>query len=89
MDLHTRLVKAWKNMPDGAKTRVQLLGQVQQTTSKILNNPNYKDTAKMESLLNAIKQASKDVTIEVTAKNKKVQKLVKSWEQQQPSTNQI
>jgi len=74
MNLHTRLVKAWENMPDGAKTRVQLLGQVQQTTSKILNNPKYKDTSKMESLLNAIKQASKDVSKEVTTKNRKVQK---------------
>lgn len=74
MDLHKRIVTAWDNLPDGAKTRVQKLGHVQQNTNYILNHPNYQDKAKMESLLNAIKQASKDVTTEIKKQDKKVQK---------------
>ena len=74
MDLHKRIVKAWDNMPVGAKTRLQHLGHIQQKTDYILKHPRYQDETTMESLLNAIKQASKDVLSDTKRKDNKVQK---------------
>lgn len=74
MNLHKRLVEAWKNMPAGGKSRLPKLGHSQQHIDYILKNPKYTNYSKMELLLNAIKQVSKDIARDIAIKNTKVQK---------------
>ncbi len=74
MSLQKRLVEAWDNMPVGGKERMKKLGHKPQHMYYIFDNPNYKNVAKMELLLTAIKQVSKDIAKDVEEKNNKVQK---------------
>ncbi len=74
MKLHKRLVKAWDNMPVGGKNRLPKLGHSSQQIDYILKNPNYSNESRMELILSAIKQVSKDIAKDVVSKNNKVQK---------------
>jgi hypothetical protein len=73
-ELHKRILEAWQNMPDGSKKRLELLGHSRQMTAHILKTPNFAVISKMESLLLAMKQASKDIKNKVVKQDKKVQK---------------
>lgn len=74
MKLHNRLVKAWDSMPTGGKNRLPKLGHSSQQIDYILKNPNYSNESRMNLILAAIKQVSKDIAKDVAAKNDKVQK---------------
>ena len=74
MSLHKRIVKAWDSMPTGGKNRLPNLGHSAQQIDYILKNPSYSNESRMELLLTAIKQVSKDIAKDVAAKNKRVQK---------------
>lgn len=74
MNLHERLAEAWNNMPAGGKNKLPNLGHSSQQIYYILENPDYSNESRMESILNAIKQVSKDIAKDVEEKNNKVQK---------------
>lgn len=70
-----KLREAWDNMPPGAKNRLYSdYGHTHQNVSDILKK-GRKDEATILNLLEDIKNASKDVTKEVTMQNQKVQAL--------------
>ena len=70
-----RLREAWRNAPDGAKTRVfEVFGHSQQKVSHILEH-GRKNESIVLSVLYAIKQASADVVKDAYKKNNKVQKI--------------
>ena len=73
-ELHERILEAWESLPDGSKKRLELLGHNKQMTQYIIKNPEYSNISKMESLLLAIKQASKDIKNKVIKQDNKVQK---------------
>jgi hypothetical protein len=73
-ELRKRILEAWQSMPDGSKKRLELLGHNKQMTHHIIKTPQYAVISKMESLLFAMKQASKDIKNKVVKQDKKVQK---------------
>lgn len=75
VETHERLVKAWKNAPEGVKARVvRVFGYSWQNIDAIIKN-GRKDESIMLSLIQAIKQASADVLSETKNKNDIVQKV--------------
>ena len=70
-----KINEAWDNMPTGAKTRLlDVFGYKRQNVHDILKN-GRKDESVLDSLLCAIKQASKDVTTEYQEQNEIVQSV--------------
>ena len=73
--LHSKIVKAFKELPAGAKKRLEMLGHKQQHTDYILKNESYGNDSKMLLLLQAMKQASSDVYRQVKVENQNIQKI--------------
>lgn len=70
-----RLRQAWDNAPEGVKSRVfNVFGYSQQIVSHIMKY-GRKDDDIVISLLNAVKQASKDVLADAKKKNELVQAI--------------
>lgn len=70
-----KLREAWENAPTGAKNRVyEVFGYTHQNVADVLKN-GRKDESIILSLLNAIKQSSKDIADDVAKQNSIVQSL--------------
>lgn len=70
-----KLREAWENAPVGARNRVyEVFGYTQQNVADVLKN-SRKDESIILSIINAIKQSSKDIADDVVKQNNIVQSV--------------